>query len=206
MSARRGFFITLEGPEGSGKSTQAKRLVVALRRKGHRVVFVRDPGTTALGKRLRQVLLHAPIGGLSPMAEACLFIAGRIQLVQEAILPALRQGKIVVCDRFHDATVAYQGYGGQLDAAWLDRVGRAAIGGVMPRLTVLLDVPTNVGFRRVGGPRDRMERKASAFHRRVRQGYLRMARKEPRRIVVVDATKSADRVHHVILATVQSRI
>ena len=175
---KKGFFITFEGPEGSGKSSQAKRLVAALRRAGRRVTYVCDPGSTTLGERLRRVLLHER-QTISPMAEAFLFIAGRVQLVDERIHPALARGHIVVCDRFHDSTVAYQGYGGQLDVRWLDRLGRAAIGGLMPDRTFLLDLPPAVGFGRLKGARDRMERKARAFHQRVRRGYRRIARQEP---------------------------
>ena len=149
---KKGFFITLEGPEGSGKSSQARRLVQALRRRGERVVFVQDPGSTVLGRRLRTLLLHDHLRRVSPMTEALLFIAGRIPLVEEQIRPALRRGRVVVCDRFHDSTVAYQGFGGRLDVRWLDRLGRAAIGDVMPDLTVLLDIPTAVGFARLRHP------------------------------------------------------
>ncbi len=199
---RRGYFITLEGPEGSGKSSQARRLVQQLRRAGRRVIFVHDPGTTSLGKRLRTVLLHERLNVISPMSEALLFISGRMQLVEERILPALEQGAIVVCDRFHDSTMAYQGYGGQLHIAWLDRLGRTAINGLMPDLTILLDLPPTKGLRRVKGPKDRMERKALAFHRRVRRGFLTLAKREPRRFVVLDATRSADELHHAIVAAV----
>ena len=118
---RRGFFITLEGPEGSGKSSQARALIRSLRRRGYSVVFAQDPGSTRLGRQLRHVLLHTKIGTVSPLLEALLFIGGRVQLVEEVIQPALRRRQIVICDRFHDATVAYQGYGGRLDVAWLDR-------------------------------------------------------------------------------------
>ena len=190
MSLRRGFFITLEGPEGSGKSSQGHQLVQALRRHGCRVAFLRDPGSTALGRALRQVLLHSS-GRLSPLTEALLFIGGRVQLVEERILPALRRGRVVVCDRFHDATVAYQGFGGGLNVPWLERLGRRAIHGVMPSLTILLDVPSAVGFARLHRSRDRMERKALSFHRRVRAGYLRLAKREPSRTMVVDATRGA---------------
>ena len=182
-------FITFEGPEGSGKTSQARALVRLLTRKGRRVTFVRDPGSTALGRALRRVLLHAA-GDLSPMTEALLFIGGRVQLVEELIKPALRKGIVVVCDRFHDATVAYQGYGGGLDVPWLDHLGRAAIQGVMPGLTILLDLPSEEGFHRLNRTRDRMERKTLEFHRRVRAGYLRLAKREPRRFAVVDARRS----------------
>ncbi|MBI3088072.1 MAG: dTMP kinase [Candidatus Omnitrophica bacterium] len=206
MSEKRGFFITLEGPEGSGKSSQARQLVQALRRAGRRVTFVRDPGSTALGRRLRRVLLHADVRGMTPLTEALLFIAGRVQLVEELIKPALAKGRIVVCDRFHDSTMAYQGHGGELDVAWLQVVGRRAIGGLMPDLTLLLDVPTEAGFRRVGRHRDRMERKAQAFHRRLRRGYLALARREPRRIIVIDATQPKTRVAQHVQQIVFKRL
>jgi len=200
----RGFFITFEGPEGSGKSSQARRLAQALRRAGRRVVFVRDPGSTALGRRLRRVLLHDR-RALSPMTEALLFIAGRLQLVEEFIRPALARGCVVVCDRFHDSTVAYQGFGGGGDIRFLEQAGRNAIGGLLPDLTILLDVPTAVGFARLTHRRDRMERKPRAFHRRVRQGFLRLARRQRRRFVILDATQSPSTIHRQIVACVTGR-
>lgn len=202
---QKGFFMTLEGPEGSGKSTQARWLVRALRTRGYPVVWLRDPGSTTLGRALRRVLLHAS-ASLSPMTEALLFIGGRVVLVEERILPALRRGALVVCDRFHDSTVVYQGFGGGLDVAWLDRVGRQAIHHVMPGLTLLLDVPTTQGLARLRRAKDRMERKVLAFHRRVRAGYLHRARREPRRMVVVDASCSPQQVHARIIEVVMNRL
>ena len=202
---RRGIFITLEGPEGSGKSSQTRRLVTALRRAGYRVVAVRDPGSTALGRQLRTVLLHTK-EHLSPLAEALLFIGARVQLVEERIQPALAAGRIVVCDRFHDATVAYQGFGGGLDVRWLDAFGRRAIGGLMPSLTLLLDVPTARGFARLRRPKDRMERKVRAFHERVRRGYLTLARRDPRRIMRVDASKPERAVAAVMQSAVLKQL
>lgn len=202
---RRGVFMTLEGPEGSGKSSQGRWLVQGLRRRGYRVEFVRDPGSTAVGRALRRVLLHTR-ASLTPLTEALLFIGGRVQLVEERIRPALAKGRIVVCDRFHDATVVYQGFGGGLDVRWLDRLGRAAIGGVMPSLTVLLDVPTAQGFARLHRARDRMERKAIAFHRRVRRGYLWLAKQELRRFAVVDASCARQEVRRHIETIVLKRL
>ena len=203
--SKRGFFITLEGPEGSGKSSQARRLAAALRRDGARVEFVRDPGSTALGRALRRVLLHSR-ATLSPLTEALLFIGGRVQLVEERIRPALARRRIVVCDRFHDSTLAYQGFGGGLDVPWLDRLGRAAIHGVMPDLTVLLNLSTSQGFARLRRRPDRMERKALAFHRRVRQGFLRLAKREPRRVMVVDASGAPEEVRRQIERSVLAKL
>lgn len=189
MGRGKGFFITLEGTEGSGKSSQARLLSAALRRQGLRVKTLRDPGSTRLGRSLRHVLLHAP-GAISSWQEALLFIGGRVRLVEERVTPALNRGEIVVCDRFHDATIAYQGYGGGLDVPSLSVLGRKAIGGVMPQLTVLLDLPTERGFARLRHKHDRMERKRLGFHRRVRNGYRRLAAQEPQRYIVLDATQS----------------
>lgn len=205
MGARRGYFITLEGPEGSGKSSQATRLVTALRRTGRQVVSLHDPGTTTVGRRLRRVLLHERLA-LSPLVEALLFIAGRVQLVEERIRPALARGVVVVCDRYHDSTMAYQGYGGGLPVPWLDRLGREAIGGLMPDLTIVLDLPPKAGLRRVKGAKDRMERKALAFHRRVRRGFLTIAKRSPRRCVVLDATRPPAAIHHQIMKVVSDRL
>ena len=201
VGRRRGIFITLEGPEGSGKSSQGRWLVQRLRRAGYWVVWLQDPGSTALGRALRNALLHRPTP-LAPLAEALLFIGGRVQLVEERIRPALAEGQIVVCDRFHDSTVAYQGCGGGLDVPWLNRLGREALHGVMPSLTILLDVPTTLGFARLRRARDRMERKARAFHRRVRAGYLRLAAQEPRRFVILDARQPASVIRDAIATLV----
>ena len=198
--------MTLEGPEGSGKSSQARCLVQALRRRGYSVVFIQDPGSTLLGQRLRAVLLHARFQRLSPLAEAFLFIAGRLQLLEEQIRPALRRGRIVVCDRFHDAMIAYQGYGGRLPIGWLDRLGRGAIGGLMPDLMILLDVPTAVGFGRLTGIKDRMERKGLAFHRRVRNGYRQMAQRHPRRFRLINATQSKAQIDRQVVDTVMRHL
>ena len=205
MVRRRGCLITLEGPEGSGKSTHSRWLASRLRRAGYRVTLVNDPGSTRLGQSLRRLLLHTQVS-LSPLAEALLFIGGRVELVQQRIVPVLTQGHVVICDRFHDATVAYQGFGGGVDVRWLDRLGRQAIGGVMPSLTVLLDVPTKIGFGRLRRAHDRMEQKAATFHRRVRRGYLTLARQQPRRFVIVDASQPMGHVRRNMESAVLSAI
>jgi len=205
MLLRKSLFITLEGPEGSGKSSQAKHLVSALRRAGHRVIFVRDPGSTSLGRSLRKVLLHTR-GQLTPLTEALLFIGGRVALVEERIQPALRRGTVVVCDRFHDATVVYQGFAGGLDVSWLDALGRRAIHNTLPMLTIVLDVPVNQGFARIYRSHDRMESKARAFHERVRRGYRQWAKRNAQRIAVVNASRSPERVWYEIVAVIQQRL
>jgi len=205
MARGKGYFITLEGPEGSGKSSQVRRLASALRARGLRVRTLRDPGSTRLGRSLRRVLLHAP-GPISPWQEALLFIGGRVRLVEEGIAPALRRGEIVVCDRFHDATIAYQGFGGRLDVLQLDALGRKAVQGVMPQLTVLLDLSAERGFARLKRKRDRMERKARRFHHRVRNGYRELAARNPRRFIVIDADRSMDAVARDIRAAVLKRL
>ncbi len=202
---KRGYFITLEGSEGSGKSTQARWLIQTLRRRGHKVVFVRDPGSTALGRALRRVLLHST-APLSAMEEALLFIGGRVQLVEEKIVPALKAGKVVICDRFHDSTIVYQGYAGGLDVTWLDQLGRKAIQGVMPDLTIVLDIPVKQGFARLRRSHDRMESKARIFHQRVRAGFRKFARLNRRRMVVIDAGKPARVVHGQIEKAVLGRL
>jgi dTMP kinase len=168
------------------------------------VVFLRDPGSTSLGRALREALLHTT-AELSPLAEALLFIGGRVRLVEEKIQPALKAGKVVICDRFHDSTMAYQGVAGGLNVPWLDRLGRAAIHHAMPSLTLLLDVKTELGFARLHRAHDRMERKALAFHRRVRTGFLRLARREPGRVMIVDASLPSAQVRNWIEAIMRQR-
>ncbi len=199
--SKKGLFITLEGPEGAGKSLQTKRLVSRLKRAGYAVEQIRDPGSTQVGRALRRVLLHETTP-LAPLTEALLFISGRMRLVEECVLPALEAGKIVICDRYHDSMVAYQAFGGSVPAEWLDAFGRSAIGDVMPDISFLLDLPPEVGMARLNRTKDRMENKGLNFHRKVRRGYRTLAKQNPKRICVIDAKQDVEEVAEQINANV----
>lgn len=195
-----GRFITLEGPEGAGKTVLAKRLVAELERRGRVVLSTREPGGTRLGERLRAILLEhvsdAKPAVIDPRADALLFNAARAQLVAEVIRPALERGEVVVCARFADSTLAYQGYGAGLPIPELRALAAIATGGLTPDLTILLDVPPEVGLRRkTGASRNRFESAFDlAFHERVRSGFLELARDEPRRFRIVDSARHIDAV------------
>lgn len=198
----RGKFITLEGPEGSGKSTHASLLVAQLQAKGHSVIMAREPGGTPVGETVRCLLQHDAGGeGMSAEAEIFLFMASRAQLVRQVISPALAEGICVVCDRFADSTTAYQGYARGCDIETILVLNNLATGGLAPDLTILLDVDVKAGFERLhqrnlrhGVQKDRIERETLCFHERVRSGYLELARRWPQRIRVVDAARDEDAV------------
>ncbi|HYK96008.1 MAG TPA: dTMP kinase [Candidatus Dormibacteraeota bacterium] len=204
----RGRFITLEGPEGAGKTVIAKRLVAELERGGREVVSTREPGGTRLGERIRSILLsRAGDEGeppIDPRADALLFNAARAQLVSEVIRPALERGAIVLCARFTDSTLAYQGYGAGLPIEELRALAALAIGGLDPDLTVLLDVPPAIGLgRKTGASRNRFEAFFDlAFHERVRAGFLALAGAEPARFRVVDSARPIDVVAAEVIAVV----
>ena len=195
-SAPRGRFITIEGPEGAGKTTQAARLETYLAGRGVPVIRTREPGGTALGERIRELLLEEGAGRIDPLADAFLFNAARHQLVAEVIEPALEAGTTVVCARFADSTRAYQGHGAGLPVDDLERLETIATDGLRPDLTILLDVPVEIGLARKA-PNDQTRFETGfdlAFHRRVRNGFLAMAVAEPGRFVVLDATAPASAV------------
>jgi dTMP kinase len=207
----RGKFITLEGPEGSGKSTHARLLVAQLQSAGHSVITAREPGGTPVGEAVRRLLQHDEGGeGMAAEAELFLFMASRAQLVRQVILPALAEGICVVCDRFADSTTAYQGYGRGCDVETILALNNLATGGLLPDLTILLDVDVKAGFERLhqrnlsqGLKKDRIERETISFHERVRSGYLELARRWPQRIRVVDAARDEEVVQSDIWELVQ---
>jgi len=202
-----GFFVTFEGPEGGGKSTQIHRLASALADQGFAVWTTREPGGTSLGERIRPLLLGPRTGELSPLTEALLFTAARAQLVAEVIQPRLRRGEVVLCDRFIDSTLAYQGYGRGLDLAFLTRLQEEATAGLKPQLTLLLTLPVQVGLSRIPvSSQDRLDREDPAFHARVLDGYLRLAGSDPDRWRQVDASASPDAVAATILEHVHQAI
>lgn len=197
--------ITFEGGEGSGKSTQVELLAQRLRAAGREAIVLREPGGTPLGEALRQILLHDSAAA-SVEAEMLLFLAARAELVNTVIRPALDQGTIVVCDRFSDSTLAYQGYGRGLDVGAIRTLNRWATGGLEPDLTLFLDVAVEVGRQRKHGDDDVFYREGEAFHTRVREGYHFLAASEPRRWVVLDGGASPEEVAAQVWERVQERL
>jgi len=204
-------FLTLEGPEGAGKTTQGRLLVEHLRASGYDVLHVREPGGTPIGEQIRSLLLTPRHSEMAARTEMLLFAASRAQLVAEVIAPALARGALVLCDRYVDASVAYQGVGRRLGIETVRSVNDVATGGLAPDLTVLLDIDPAEGLRRAragsaGSPHgeegDRMEREAVAFHQRVREGFLALARKEPQRIRIIEARGSIADVQQKVRSTV----
>lgn len=190
---KRGLFLSFEGGEGSGKSLQARGLAQTLTERGRDVVLTREPGGTAAGERIRDILLHAREIPLSPESQVLLFSSARAQLVREVIRPALEAGKIVIADRFFDSTIVYQGYGHGVSLQAIREVTALAVGTLVPDRTFLLDVPVEVGLARSGWRAearwDRFEADATDFHLRVREAYLRLAAAEPRRFAVIAADR-----------------
>jgi dTMP kinase len=203
-----GRFVVFEGGEGSGKSTQCARLAAHLTSQGHEVVRTREPGGTDLGRTLRSALLDHHDAVVDPRAEALLYAADRAQHVAELIRPALDRGAVVVSDRYVDSSLAYQGAGRALSAADVAALSRWATGGLVPVLTVVLDVPPSVGLARAGrvGAADRLESEPLAFHERVRAGFLDLAAQEPARYCVLDATQEPDDVAAAVAVAVDAAL
>lgn len=210
-TAGHGTFITIDGPDGGGKTTQAQRLRDHLVARGHPVVLTREPGGTWLGERLREVLLartSAAAAPTDPLTDALLFNAARRQIVDEVIRPALESGTTVICARFADSTLAYQGYGAGVPLERLRVLAEIATDGLTPDLTILLDVPVEAGLaRKAPGDVTRFEAEFDLdFHGRVRDGFLAIARAEPGRVAVIDATASKDEVAASIAALADDRL
>jgi len=202
------FFISIEGPDGSGKSTQARLLADHLKDQRHDVLFTREPGGTEIGDQIRHVLMALDNKRMSPETEFLLFSASRAQLVRAVIQPHLARGGVVVCDRFYDSSLAYQGYGHQLDLDQLRSVTQFVTGGLVPDLTLLLDLPSEEGLnrRKEAGRWNRLDDYDPAFHERARNGYIELARVNPERWVVVDATQSKEEIQTQMREAVLPRL
>ena len=187
-------FFSIDGGDGAGKSTQIERFCQWLREEGHQVVSCRDPGSTSLGEAVRELLLKRLDMNICRTSEMFLYMAARAQLADEVIRPALAADTVVVADRYLLANVVYQGHAGGLDVPTLWQIGQIATGGLMPDLTIVLDLPAAVAAQRLGRDLDRMELQGDEFHARVREGFLAEAQRHPGRIVVIDAAQPIDRV------------
>jgi len=187
---KKGLFITFEGPEGCGKSTHSRLISSFLRKEGYDILYTREPGGTPLGDRIRDVLLNMKSIDIPPLSEMLLFEASRFALLEEVIRPALKEKKIVISDRFNSATLVYQGYAGGVDPRDIRKVEEVSIGKTRPDLTIILDIEAKKGLKKIR-LRDRMESKALSFHKRVRKGYLLLAKKE-KNIKVVKTEETID--------------
>lgn len=194
----KGFLITFEGSEGCGKSTQAKLLCDFLQRQKKDVLHIREPGGIKISEKIRDILLDDKNKEMVQSCEVLLYMAARAQLVHEKMIPALRQGTIIVCDRFLDSTVAYQGYGCGVDTRFIQQIGRYVTQGIAPDMTFLLDLPTHKGLSRIQKPKDRIEQRSLKYHNRVRQGYLTIARRDPKRVKVIAAHQTREAIQKII--------
>lgn len=206
-----GLFITFEGTEGCGKSTQIDALAARLQQEGKSVFQTREPGGTPLGEAIRNLLQHDAAGkDMTPEAELLLFTASRAQLTRERILPALAEGQIVLCDRFMDSTTVYQGVARKIDSDTVSQINHFALGSALPDLTILIDIDPEIGMTRVrsrgDGQLDRMEREAIEFFQAVRKGYLKVAAAEPDRFLVLDGSGSIDALQEQIWDAVKVQL
>ena len=201
-------FITLEGPEGSGKTSHLPDLAEFLREKGWKVLTTREPGGTAIGDQVRQVLMRIDNTAMNPRAETLLFLAARAQLVDQVIRPALAEGSVVISDRYGDSTLAYQGYGHGNDLTIIRQMLAFATGGLIPDLTLLLDVDPAIGLRRkkTVGEWNRLDAYELEFHRRVRAGYLELVREDPKRWTVLDASQPREMVQSALRQEILARL
>lgn len=203
----KGKFITFEGSEGSGKSTQSKLLYRYLKNKGYPVVYLREPGGTKISEKIRNILLDPGNKSMQPMCEMLLYMAARAQVVGEVIESALKEGKVVICDRFSDSTLTYQGYGLGIDIKLIRYIGDFVTAGIKPDLTVFLDLPLKKGLKNCGRVKDRIEKRPLDYHRRVRRAYIKLAAFEPRRIKVIkvdsDKVNTQKKIKKLVLNLMQ---
>lgn len=199
---KKGLFITFEGADGCGKTTQIELLDKYLRENGFETLLTREPGAKGLGVKLREILLNYD-GEVSPVAESFLFLADRAQHVDCIIKPALKEGKIILCDRHTDSTVAYQGYGRNLDLDRINYLNNIATSGLKPDLTIVFDIDVETSMSRVGKNKDRMESSGVEFFNRVREGYLEIAKKEPQRVRVINSSDTIENIHKKVVELVE---
>ncbi len=207
---KKGLFITFEGIEGCGKSTQAKLLTESLRALGQSVLLTREPGGPRISEQIRSLLLNKKFTEMNRLTEVFLYMASRAQHTLEWIIPALKEGQVVICDRYYDSTYAYQGAAREIPETEIETINEIATTGLKPDVTYIIDVPVEIGLDRLhNGTKaediDRLESEDIDFHRRVRTGYLKLAEIEPERVVVIDGTKSVEEIHQDIMKNMKQR-
>ncbi len=198
----KGKFITFEGSEGSGKSTQIEWIKKYLFEKNKKILFVREPGGVAISEKIRKLLLDVKNEGMSSSCEMLLYMAARAQLVDQEIIPALKKGMIVLCDRFLDSTLAYQGYGNGVDMKMIKKVGSYATQDIQPDLTIIFDIDAKLGLSRIQGAKDRIEQRSITYHNKVREGFVQLAKAYPKRIKLINANKEREEIHGQVKSAV----
>ena len=202
---KKGYLITFEGIDGSGKTTQLKKAENFLRHRGHNIMVLREPGSTSLAEKIRKILLSKE-NNIPPESELLLYLAARADLVQKVIAPALNKGKIILCDRFYDSTTAYQGYGRRLDIALIKKMNRLAVGPAVPDLTFIIDVDFKTSLKRRKKESDRLESESKRFFEMVRRGFLTIGREEKRRICIIDGRGTADATFAEVLDCLKRKL